>query len=415
MRKKYKILISSVMALSLILGGCSLNKDEVLEPTEYLSDKESTESVELEANDAASTDQSIVVVENLFEPILEALDEEKLPEESTEATSETTEETAEATNEDDIVRMVFFGDSQIANGRNDGSDIPNIMTTRIPNSVSYNLAIGGTTASVEASTSDVSAGQLKSTSFLGMTYCLSGKADRQEVLAQQQNVLSIMNTIDPAQVDYYFIEYGANDFFNNVPLDVSTYATEGEKAHALYNSMCMGIDELKAISPNAKIYLITPFYGIYVSNDGTYIGDSYIVSNGIGTLADYARKVINVAEDTQTTYIDTMFMEHTDLYLDTASEYLMDNLHLTLKGRQIFSRIFAHYVNFAEHNEPYAYLETDYIKIAEYDTEEYYRYDEGMMKAYYPESWEKYIRGEFPLAQPSQEALDEYNAEQNGG
>ena len=84
---------------------------------------------------------------------------------------------------------------------------------------------------------------------------------------------------------------------------------------------------------------------------------------------------------------------------------------------QIFSRIFAHYVNFEEHNEPYAYLDTDFIKIAEYDTEEYYRYNEDLMKAYYPESWEKYIKGEFPLAQPSQEALDAYNAEQqqNGG
>lgn len=414
MKNKYKILISSIMAISLILGGCSLNKDEALEPTEYLSDKQDTETVEQATNDAAATDQSIVVVENLFEPILEALDEENLPDKSTEETSESSENT-EAVNEEDVVRMVFFGDSQIANGRNDGSDIPTIMTTRIPNSVSYNLAIGGTTATVEASTTDIAPESLNSTCFLGMTYCLSGKADRNQVLSEQQNVLNIMNTIDPKTVDYYFIEYGANDFFVNAPLDASIYASNGEKAHAIYNAMCMGIDELKSISPQAEIYIITPFYGIYVSEDGTYIGDSYIVSNGVGTLADYARKVMNVAEDTKTTYIDTMFMEHTDLYLDTASEYLMDNLHLTLKGRQIFSRIFAHYVNFAEHNEPYAYLETDKIKIAEYDTEENYRCDEATMKAYYPESWEKYIKGEFPLAQPSQEALDEYNASKNGG
>ena len=413
MKNKYKILISSVMAISVILGGCSLNKDEALQPTEYLSDTENTESVEATTNDAASSDQSIVVVENLFEPILEALNEENVTEEATEATSEDGAEV----NEDEIVRMVFFGDSQIANGRNDGSDIPNIMTTRIPNSVAYNLAIGGTTATVEATTSDVSPDKLQSTSFLGMTYCYTGKADRNQVLANQQNILNIMNSIDPATVDYYFIEYGANDFFAGAPLDVSIYASNEEKAHALYNAMCMGIDELKSVSPNAKFMIITPFYGIYVSDDGTYIGDSYIVSNGVGTLADYAKKVVNVAEDTTSYYIDTMFREHTDLYLDTANEYLMDNLHLTLKGRQIFSRIFAHYVNFEEHNEPFAYLDTDFIKIAEYDTEEYYRYNEDWMKEYYPESWEKYIRGEFPLAQPSQEALDAYNAEQqqNGG
>ena len=90
MKNKYKILISSVMAISLVLGGCSLNKDETLKPTEYLTDNENTESVEETSNDAASSDQSIVVVENLFEPILEALNEENV----TSATEEATEETS---------------------------------------------------------------------------------------------------------------------------------------------------------------------------------------------------------------------------------------------------------------------------------------------------------------------------------
>ena len=408
MKNKYKILISSVMAISLILGGCSLGKDEALEPTEYLSDKQDTETVEQATNDAAATDQSIVVVENLFEPILEALDSESAAEAST-------EEIVEEDSDEDKVRMVFFGDSQIANGRNDGSSIPSLMAARIPNSVVYNLAIGGTTASVEASTSEIAPDKFYSTSFLGMTYCLAGKTDRSVTLSQYPDIQNTMNSINAKEVDYYFIEYGANDFFTNVPLDVLTSAPDVDQAHAYYNALCMGIKQLKEISPNAAIYLITPFYGIYLSEDGSYIGDSYIVSNGIGTLADYAKKAKNVAEDEQVTIIDTMFMEHTDLYLDTANEYLIDNLHLSLKGRQIFSRIFAHYVNFAEHNEPYAYLDTDYIKIAEYDTEENYRCREDIMKAYYPESWEKYIRGEFPLAQPSQEALDEFNAEQNGG
>ena len=406
MKNKYKLLISTFMAFTLILGGCSLNKDEALEPTEFLSDNEN--SNEAQTTDEASTDQSIVVVENLFEPVLEALENDK-KEEEPEAEEPAEEEKA---NEDETVRIVFFGDSQFANGINDGSDIPSIMATRIPNSVMYNLAIGGTTATVEATTSVVAPESLRSTCFLGMTYCLSGKSDRNETLANYPSTLKTMNSIDPSTVDYYFIEYGANDFFSNAPLDASMYEPAEVTAHAFYNAMCMGVEELQELSPQAKIYIVTPFYGIYVGDDGNYIGDSYIVSNGLGTLADYAKKSQNVAENCNATPIDTMFMTHCDLYLDTAGEYLLDNVHLTLKGRQIFSRIFAHYINFAEHNEPYAYLETDFIKIAEYDTEEYYRYDEGQMKEYFPESWEKYIRGEFPLAQPSQEALDAYNAEQ---
>ena len=93
----------------------------------------------------------------------------------------------------------------------------------------------------------------------------------------------------------------------------------------------------------------------------------------------------------------------------------MDNLHLSVVGREIESRLMAHEFNFRERNEPYAYLETDFVKISEFEPEEYYRFDEGQMKKYYPESWEKYIRGEFPLAQPTQEALDAYKAEQESG
>ena len=72
------------------------------------------------------------------------------------------------------------------------------------------------------------------------------------------------------------------------------------------------------------------------------------------------------------------------------------------------ARLWSHYVNYEEMNEPYAYMETDFIKIAEFDPYEYYRYDEGEMRNYFPESWEKYINGQFKLAKPSEEALQKY-------
>lgn len=407
MRKRFVSMITALMTVSFVLSGCSLSKDDSIQSTEYLTDK--ADEATSENSDASTDGQSVIVAENLFEPILEVLETNQEEEKTEEPTAE------ESVNEDDVVRIVFFGDSQLANGRNDGSDIPSLLATRVPNTVMYNLAIGGTAASVESTTSDVTPDSLHSQCFLGMTYAFTGKSDRNETLSSQHDVLNVMNSIDPSTVDYYIIEYGANDFFNNAPLDASMYDSQSDIAHAYYNALCMGIDELRSVSPNATFILMTPFYGVYVDDSGAYIGDSYIVSNGIGTLADYAKKMKNVSEDKQTYIFDGMFGEKTDLYVDTAGEYLIDNVHLSLKGRQIFARLLGHLVNYIEKNEPFAYLDTDKIKIAEYDTEETYRYDEGLMKEYYPESWEKYIKGEFPLAQPSQEALDQYNAEQNGG
>ncbi|WP_024867313.1 GDSL-type esterase/lipase family protein [Butyrivibrio sp. FCS014] len=398
MKKNLKLITTILLTSTLVLSGCSLKAYENTKTAEeYVSD--AIASVEETTEDAAETDSSIVVIENLFEPLLE---------ESTSSAESSTvvndEQPAEETAEEvDKVEIVFFGDSQFANGRNDGSSIPDMIATRVPNSVVYNMGIGGSTASLEASTSIISPDKVTTNCFVGMAYALASEADRNTILADNHEVLNIMNSITPSKVDYYFIEYGANDFFSNARLDTDMY--DLDQIHNYYGALKSGINKLKEISPQAVIFVVSPFYSVYNSPEGQYIGDSYIVSNGIGTLAEYAEKAKNVADDTQVWYIDTMIREHTDLYLDTADQYLMDGVHLTLKGRQIFGRIFAHYVNFCEHNEPFAYLDTDYIKIAEYDTEEYYRYDEAMMKAYYPESWEKYIKGEFPLAQPSEEAL----------
>ena len=392
MKNKAKVLLTIMLTVSTVMTGCSLkDTKDAQKADEYLTDS----SAESSTTEDANAEQSTVVIKDLFEPAIDTNDTAEVTDAATEATS---------IDRDQTVEIVFFGDSQIANGRDESTDIPTLLSQRVPNCKCYNLAIGGTTASLEKSTSSISPADIKSQSFVGMVYALTGQSNRDETLAGYPGILNTMNSIDTENVDYYIIEYGANDFFSEVPMENSLYDTD--QLHSYYNALSTGIENLKNASPNATFILMTPFYGIYRNaSDGTYIGDSYIVSNGYGTLADYAHKVEFLAGEKGAIYFDGMFKTKCDLYLDTAGEYLSDNLHLTLTGRQIFSRLLAHYINFQEHNEPYAYLETDFINIADFDPDEYYRYDEGQMKMYFPESWEKYIKGEFPLAQPSEEAL----------
>ncbi len=401
MKRNFKTGLALAMALCLSVTGCGLAGSGAQTATEYVND-EDTEYVEDKSSEGSST----IVIKDLFEPLFDESSEagSTIPEEEVQLVED--DETA-----DDTVKIVFFGDSQIATGREEGSDIATLMGGRIPNAEVYNLAIGGTTASLEASTSEINLDKLTSISFIGMSSALVGKSDRNATLANYPNILETMNNIDVADVDYYFIEYGANDFFEKVPLDASIY--EADQIHTFYGALKTGIAQLMEASPNAKIIVMLPFYGIYTDPNGTYIGDSFVVSNGVGTLAEYAEKARNVTEDMELYCFDGMFASKCDLYLDTASEYLSDGLHLTLTGRQIMGRLLSHIVNFEEMNEPFAYMETDFIKISEFDPYEYYRYDEGEMKKYFPESWEKYIAGKFKLAKPSAEALAR-EAEENG-
>ena len=71
---------------------------------------------------------------------------------------------------------------------------------------------------------------------------------------------------------------------------------------------------------------------------------------------------------------------------------------LTEKGRNVFARLLAHIPNFYEENEPYAYLENDYIKINEFDPEDYFMISDSELEERYPEAYEKLKAGAYPLA-----------------
>ncbi|WP_022774409.1 SGNH/GDSL hydrolase family protein [Butyrivibrio sp. AE2015] len=424
MKKRFLAKIAFVLTLTTVVTGCGLSNSDAAKATEYVNDETENAGEYLSGDQAYASDgSSVIVADGLMEPALEepaasastsvvdaataGSSDVAASSSSTGASKSDSQASAAATTatteinstNDGKTVMVFFGDSQFANGRSEGTDIPHLIGQRVPDSEVYNLAIGGTTAALELSTSEIDPAKFTSNCFLGMSYAYTGTADRNAVLADYPEILQTMNSIDPDRVDYYFIEYGANDFFNRIPLDPTQY--DGNKIHTYYEALSQGISNLRKRSPNAKVILVTPFYGVYKDeNTGAIIGDTYVVSNGIDTLANYARKAVNVVEDDNMVEFDTMFQTHCDLYIDTAEQYLMDGVHLTLTGRQIFARLMAHLPNWMEGFEPYAYLENDFIKISEFDPNENYRYRDDMLHEYYPEAYEKMMNGEYRLAKP---------------
>ena len=385
MKNNFIGLIAGVTAVVMTTCGCSaFDNTDVAE--EFVNDELAMAG---DSGDQAVSAGSIIVAEDILQPILD---------ETSAALSASVANVADTEIEDpDKVVMVFIGDSQIENGRDDGTDLATQVARQVPNSIAYNLGIGGTTAAVEHSTTDLSLDKWDSISFNGIAYGLADKIDRDRVFANYPVVLEGMNNINPEEVDYYFIEYGANDFFTKMPLDKTQY--DGNSLHNYYDALETGVKTLKKISPNAKIVLMTPFYGIYTDSQGKFLGDSYVVSNGVDTLANYSRKALNVAEDLGLIDFDAMNEgKKCDLYLDTADEYLMDGTHLSETGRYIFSRLLAHIPNFYEKNEPYAYLENDYINIADFDYEDYFMISDDRLEEEYPEAYAALMDGQYPLA-----------------
>lgn len=226
------------------------------------------------------------------------------------------------------LQMVFLGDSIFDNNR-DGTGVPYLTAVQCDADV-YNLAIGGTSASIE---SDEQAENEKwtSRSLCGVVNALLKKIPTGIFEGSRTGEMLNNPNIDFSQTDYFIVEYGTNDFFRGVRqsdpdniYNMKTYA--GALRYAVSN--------LRELAPDATIILCSPMYAQFYK-DGYLIGDGNITNNGNGTLFDYKGTCNYVANEQNTLFLNA----YQDLGIDgyTAEQYLEDGVHLTAEGRQLYA------------------------------------------------------------------------------
>lgn len=226
------------------------------------------------------------------------------------------------------LQLVFLGDSIFDNSR-DGSGIPYLTSVQCEADV-YNLAIGGTSASIEYDEK----GEYElwtSKSLLGIVHAIRKEVSTDVFEGTRTKEILDNPKIDFSKTDYFIIEYGLNDFFRAVPLtnpesdvDIKTYG----------GALRCAVSDLREWAPDATIILCGPTYAQFF--DGTWmVGDGNSLNSGYGTLADYAGICNYVAKEQQTLY----FNAYQDLGINsyTAEEFLEDGVHLTASGRQAYA------------------------------------------------------------------------------
>ena len=244
--------------------------------------------------------------------------------------------------QEDKLNIVVFGDSIWDMDRSDtgiAAQLAAYMNANV-----YNCAIGGTRATLKPGESDVNYDTWDSTSLTGMVYVMSGLVDTNFLEGYPAG--GVIRNVNPADVDYYIIAYGLNDYFSGTPIAVEgsdTYDPHGYTG-ALYNALEM----LKGASPNAQFLLISPTYCQFYEN-GYMVTDSNMKDYGQGTLTDYANACRNVAEMRNTLYIDAYSTMGINIY--TAEEYLEDGVHLTEAGRTLYARAVASCLKYGKPGE----------------------------------------------------------------
>lgn len=232
------------------------------------------------------------------------------------------------------LQLVFLGDSIFDNNR-DGTGIPYLTAIQC-NADVFNLAIGGTSATLEEGES-AEWDKWTSRGLCGMANALNKRIDISIFEGTRAKEILDNSEIDFSQTDYFIVEYGTNDFFRAVrqsgeaEFDLRTYA----------GALRYGVSNLKELAPDATVILCSPCYAQFFNN-GFMVGDGNVTNPGNGTLFDYAGTCNYIAKETQSEF----FNAYQDLGIDsyTAEEYLEDGVHLTEAGRQLYADALAHMI-----------------------------------------------------------------------
>lgn len=236
--------------------------------------------------------------------------------------------------EENKLNIVFLGDSIIDNFR-DETGIVYLVGQGLDANV-YNLGIGGISASAKRDFNYYSDEAFTPGEACGVVISkvLAGQVS-QDVLPDCTAKDIIAKHLDEIrQADLYVVEYGINDFLagrnQNNPddnRDIRTY--EG--------ALRMIINCLRKANPNAKIVVTAPSYAEFYRPNGEYIGNSYTLDDGLGSMADYGNKAEYVSGSMDCYFFS---LDRQGVGFDNSFETMLDSVHLNAKGREIYASNF---------------------------------------------------------------------------
>lgn len=240
------------------------------------------------------------------------------------------------------MQIVFFGDS-IMEEDPDQLGVAQLVGESF-NAKVYNMAMGGTTAAIQHGEPG-EYDQWVSRSLIGVIHAILGEIDAS--IFDGYSAGNVLKECDFSKTDYFVIEYGINDFLAHVP--ISKYMEDGgvrdvdaERTYA--GALDSAVRQLHSAFPDAKIIMIAPHY-CQVFDGKTFVGDSYSLDYGYGTMVDYSRVCGYVAEQHKedgVIFYNAMEQSGIDAY--TADKYTEDGIHLTDEGALMYANLLARFI-----------------------------------------------------------------------
>ena len=329
MKKKFRAIIPMLITVFTV-AGCSTDTtiksgadtSGTITPTDAPTDTASTDQT---TSNSESNDSSVSSVSA--------------------STNSTSDASSEASTEDvataydpSIPTVVFLGDDQFDLGRKDDTSISYYVESLLETKANViNLGCSGVTATTALGNSNDTG-----MNFVNVAKFLNGEMD-DTFFNNYPDAKAEAFLFDPADVDYYVVEYGINDF-----LQVKGLVNEAKESDTTcyINAMTTGLDLLVQASPNAKIILCSPVYSMFYAEDGSILGSGNIYSNTFGRYLDYCAGCTQLNSRHNSIGFDAFGSAYMNINDQTISDYMEDDgIHLSRAGRNTFAAVVAHMIN----------------------------------------------------------------------
>ena len=239
--------------------------------------------------------------------------------------------------DDGVTTVVCFGNAPFADDRNSDTNVCNMLAEKTGATV-YNCSIPGSCMAACDSTFLPTTYPMDAFSFYFLTTTFAD--DNAKIFEEAdaamyglsediKESIALLQSIDFKTVDVITIMYDGSDYLSN---RISFKAETPDAPNTYTGSMTAGIKLIQEKFPWIRIIVMTPTYAYAVDEEGNYISSDKKMNGTDVYLSTYVITQVQTAYDLQVSLVDTFYG---GIHEDIASEYLIDNIHLNQKGREL--------------------------------------------------------------------------------
>lgn len=256
----------------------------------------------------------------------------------------------------DASNIVLFGNAPFADDRDSSDGLANLIAKETGATV-YNCSVSGSYLAAQHINFDVTLAPMDAYCLYWLVNLACGVpvdgyyADAAQALGDRtppeaEEVVNTLKTLDFNTIDTIAIMYDATDYLMGNPMYNDDNPTDPSQ---FTGNLEASIEVLQNNYPDIRIIVMSPTYAYAIDENGDYVSSDIYIYNNRDVLSTYVIKECYSANIHSVSFMDNLYGSVTE---DNAEEYLIDNLHLNVKGRKLIAKRFEYFLNY--YNKGYA-------------------------------------------------------------